>query len=161
MDNEGNVCLCGITRSTSFPVTADALQSLHGGDVDGFVAILNWEFSELLFASYIGGSGEDQSRCVWGDNNGNICSSGQTKSVDFPILNAFQSEPADKTNRADSCLLSFIKKLPYGIDEGNYEFDIKGDEIIIPGKSGNYSIFDYTGRKLKEANLLTESTCTI
>jgi hypothetical protein len=46
---------------------------------------------ELVYSSYLGGSGYDDGSTLVGDGAGGIWVTGATISTDFPILNAYQS----------------------------------------------------------------------
>jgi len=85
LDDTGSAYLVGNTGSTDFPVTSGAYDTdYNGGDADGFVAKLNPDGSDLVFATYLGGSDGD---VIWGIGRGNANSIylyGQTNSPDFP-----------------------------------------------------------------------------
>ncbi|MCK5152424.1 MAG: hypothetical protein KAQ65_11300, partial [Candidatus Thorarchaeota archaeon] len=57
-DSNNNIVLTGVTGSTDFHVTVDALQSSNAGITDGFIVKLSPD-GDLLYSSYFGGSGED------------------------------------------------------------------------------------------------------
>jgi hypothetical protein len=52
------------------------------------VAVLSADLSTVLYATYLGGSGEDSFRDVVADAAGNFCFAGATRSPDFPPRNA-------------------------------------------------------------------------
>jgi hypothetical protein len=57
-DPIGNVYVVGFTRSSDFPVTSDAIQSVFGAGIqDSFVAVLSPDGLRILFGTYLGGSG--------------------------------------------------------------------------------------------------------
>jgi len=93
-DSQGNIYLTGNTNSENFPVTANAVQnSFGGGDnlgSDAFVAKISPE-GNLLYATYIGGSGDDMGTDIAVDNAGNIYLTGNTTSANFPTINALQN----------------------------------------------------------------------
>lgn len=60
LDAGGNVYVASSTQSADFPGTAGFFQSTFGGGIqDGVVLKLTPDLSNILFASYIGGSGND------------------------------------------------------------------------------------------------------
>lgn len=60
LDKAGNVYVASCTRSTNFPVTPGAVQSVQGGgDQDGVILKFNNNLSSLLFSTYFGGNGND------------------------------------------------------------------------------------------------------
>jgi len=82
--DEGGVYLVGRTRSTDFPVTAGAFQTVHGGSTgDVFVTRLSAELN-LLHSTYIGGSGIDEGRVILLTNQ-HLYVAGYTRSTDFPL----------------------------------------------------------------------------
>jgi len=90
VDAAGNVYVAGYTASTDFPVTAGAFDtSYNGGSYDLFVAKLNALGSDLVYATYIGGSGDEgfihicPSDIAIGED-GSAFVTGVTLSPDFP-----------------------------------------------------------------------------
>lgn len=60
LDAAGNVYVASSTQSNNFPVTAGAFQTAFGGDTqDGVVMKWSSDLSNLQFASYLGGNGND------------------------------------------------------------------------------------------------------
>ena len=64
VDPEGNACLSGYTHSADFPVTPNAFDTSYAGSTEMFVLKLNSDGSDLIFSSFLGGSGRDET--VWG-----------------------------------------------------------------------------------------------
>ena len=94
IDNQGNIYLTGNTNSSDFPVTPNAVQNTFGGGdnfgSDAFVAKISSE-GNLLYSTYIGGSGDDFGTDIAVDNLGNIYVTGNTTSANFPTINALQN----------------------------------------------------------------------
>jgi hypothetical protein len=88
-DAAGRVYVTGLTNDTSFPVTPNALQSTNSG-VDAFLAVLSPDGQQLVYGSYLGGSGSDEGHDVALDAAGNIYLTGYTESTNFPVRNAVQ-----------------------------------------------------------------------
>jgi hypothetical protein len=86
VDAAGNAYVVGSTDSTNFPVTSGAFGRTPQGLFDVFVAKLNPEGSALLYATLLGGTGNDAGRCIALDADGNACVAGATSSnrVPFP-----------------------------------------------------------------------------
>ncbi len=89
VDAQGNAYITGLTTSANFP-TASALQSANAGSQDAFVVKLDATGGRILFATYFGGSGNDEGHSIALDNSGNIVVVGYTVSPNFPIVNGFQ-----------------------------------------------------------------------
>lgn len=85
-DARGNIFIVGQTSSRDFPVTDNALQKTYaGGSNDGVLVVLSADGSELIYATYLGGSGEDLIRSLALGPHGEVYLVGKTDSNDFPI----------------------------------------------------------------------------
>jgi hypothetical protein len=86
VDAHGNIFVVGNSSSRDFPVTPDALQPAHaGGTDDGVLAVLSPDGRRLLYATYLGGSGEEMIRSIALGPDGAIYLVGNTSSDDFPV----------------------------------------------------------------------------
>lgn len=81
--DESGVYLTGYTASTNFP-TAGAFQSSRGGGLDIFVAKFSPDGSQLRYATYLGGSGDDVTFAGAALDRGRIYVTGFTSSINFP-----------------------------------------------------------------------------
>lgn len=90
VDHWGNVYVTGDTVSRDFPVL-NAFQPNWAGSRDAFVAKLNIAGDELLYATYLGGSGMEQGYGIAVEPFFGAASViGYTTSNDFPISNPIQ-----------------------------------------------------------------------
>lgn len=80
-DAFGAVCLTGITYSTTGIATITAIQPSLGGFDDAFVARFNASSGHLFWATYYGGTEEDDGYAVAADAAGNIYMTGWTSST--------------------------------------------------------------------------------
>jgi len=81
----------GFYNATAFPVTANAFQKYHaGGTCDAFVAKLNPTGSALAYSSLLGGNTDDHGSDIAIDHSGQAYVTGNTESLDFPRMDAFQ-----------------------------------------------------------------------
>ncbi len=81
----GDVYVAGRTSSLNFPNTAGGAQANYGGDGDAFVARLNKELTQILQATYLGGSGGDDANALAvHPTTGDIYVAGITSSTNFP-----------------------------------------------------------------------------
>lgn len=84
LDAQGGVVVTGMTKSPDFPVK-NAIQSAYGGgETDAFVARLGPAGDTLIFASFLGGKGDDAGIAVSLDRQGAVYVTGDTRSADFP-----------------------------------------------------------------------------
>lgn len=92
LDAAGNVYVTGTTTTLDFP-TANPLQSGRGdgGDGDAFVTKLNAAGTALIYSTYFGGSGRDESNGLAVDAAGNAHIIGTTLSADLPLANPLQA----------------------------------------------------------------------
>jgi beta-propeller repeat-containing protein len=89
VDKEGCIYLAGNTINPRFPTTPGAFDTTYNGSNspshgDAFVVKLNPEGSEIIYATFLGGSGMDISGTVAVDAEGNAYILGCTSSPDFP-----------------------------------------------------------------------------
>ncbi len=91
VDWRGSAAVTGVSYSPDFPVR-NALQRSLRGKSNAFVARLEPSGSELIFSTYLGGSGTDQASDIALDTAGNLCITGVTNSKNFPVTpDAYQS----------------------------------------------------------------------
>ncbi|MCZ6675864.1 MAG: SBBP repeat-containing protein [Candidatus Poribacteria bacterium] len=95
VDSSGNAYVTGVTGSTTgFPIQS-AFQSTHdGGTIDGYLTKIDTTqtgAASLIYSTYFGGNGKDESRGIVLDNSGNVYLTGQTESTNFDLQNAFDS----------------------------------------------------------------------
>jgi hypothetical protein len=89
----GNAFVTGSTRSTNFP-TRDAIQPTYGGGPsDAFVANFD-SGGQLVYSTYVGGTGTDHGARVAVDPAGAVAIAGATSSTDFWTRHAIQSTNA-------------------------------------------------------------------
>ncbi len=84
IDDEENAYITGYTSSTNFPVTEEAYQKENAGELDCFVTKINYDGNDLIYSTYLGGSGNDISNSIVVDSSGHAYITGRTYSYDFP-----------------------------------------------------------------------------
>ena len=90
VDSAGQAYVTGRTESSDFP-TRQALQAGYGGAADAFVSVLNASGTDLLYSTFLGGTGLDVGNGIAVDGTGNVYITGETASTDFPTMNGFQT----------------------------------------------------------------------
>ncbi|MHA2106007.1 MAG: hypothetical protein ACW981_21475 [Candidatus Hodarchaeales archaeon] len=90
VDTEKNFYFFGSTRSEDFP-TKNAYNSTYSGRFDIFLSKFSPGGEELLFSTFIGGSGDEFAQSLFVDAFGYIYLSGYTSSSDFPTKNAYDT----------------------------------------------------------------------
>jgi hypothetical protein len=100
VDSLGNVYLVGHTRSADFPGTSGAPQPKYGGQSDCYFAKLSEDAGQLLYATYLGGEGNEFAEHRPGlAPDGSVLLTGVTASADFPTTpGALERELKGKTD---------------------------------------------------------------
>jgi hypothetical protein len=103
VDAAGNAFVTGFTDSANFPTSTNAPYPKIGGvysssfgsyPADAFVAELNSSGSNLVYSTYLGGSGKDIGWGIAVDLMGDAYVTGYSYSSNFPTVNALQSHQA-------------------------------------------------------------------
>ena len=134
LDSAGNAYITGKTGSGDLPTTVNAMDRSLGGYWDAFVFKLVPEGTSLGYATYLGGSGEDEALGMAVDAQGNAYVTGWTISGDFPT-----SSGSFGTHHVDSRDIFVTKLNPNGsqiiwsgllgglLDEQGYDIQIDQD----------------------------------
>lgn len=88
-DSAGAAYVVGVTQSTGFPVKNAFQPKFGGGSNDGFFTKLSSAGDQLVYSSYLGGSGNESCNRIAVDEAGAAYITGMA-SGPFPIKNAFQ-----------------------------------------------------------------------
>jgi len=89
VDAPGDVYVTGSTNSPNFPTVA-ATQPALGGGSDAFVTKISAAGTALIYSTYLGGNNTDLGNGIAVDATGNAYVIGNTSSVNFPTVGAFQ-----------------------------------------------------------------------
>ncbi len=89
VDSDGNVLVTGATSSSDFPHQS-AFDTTFSGR-EAFVAKITGDGRQKLWASFLGGSGDEFGHSVACDSANNVLLTGWTYSSDFPDLRGFDS----------------------------------------------------------------------
>ncbi len=90
IDTLGNTYVTGNTYSPGFP-TVNAYDSSHNGVYDCFVFKLNATGNGLFYSTFIGGTDYEKGVSIAVDVLGNIYVAGYTRSLDFPVVGAYDA----------------------------------------------------------------------
>ncbi len=134
LDSTGNLYVIGKTESPDFPVTPGAFMETHGGVADAFVVELNETGSELIYATFVGGSDVDNGHAIDLDILGHIHITGRTASTNFPTTrNAYDRTFAGLGEVAQWAGDAFVVKLnPAGSGPGDLLYS-----TFVGGASGD------------------------
>ncbi|WP_432661809.1 SBBP repeat-containing protein [Wukongibacter baidiensis] len=89
VDNTGSAYVTGLTSSLDFPLM-NPIQPVFGGVSDAFVTKVNPAGTALIYSTYLGGSDTDVGFGIAVDNTGSAYVTGQTSSLNFPLMNPIQ-----------------------------------------------------------------------
>lgn len=108
VDKQGYAYATGLTRSPDFPVTRDAAQQSLGGKSDAFLVKIA-PGGEIVYATLIGGTGEDLGNALDLDKSGNVYVGGTTSSGDFP------GQSTKRLTTEDDAFVCRIESVKHGI----------------------------------------------
>lgn len=150
VDASGQLYAAGATASANFPVVAGAFQPVSGGGQDAFVTKVSAAGNQLVYSTYLGGSGSvpEEALAIALDSTGTAYVAGVTSSTNFPVANAFQS-----TNRGGAD--AFVARLNaagsgllfssyYGGGGTDYAYGIALDQAGIIHLAGQTSSVNLT-----------------
>jgi len=83
LNGNGEVVICGGTKSNNFPVTPGAFHTTHQGGADGFAAVISTA-TGLVHSTYLGTASFDHGYKVQVDSSDNILVMGQTTGA-YPV----------------------------------------------------------------------------
>ena len=89
LDPSGACFVAGTTSSDDFPAL-NAFQSSRAGQADAFVAKIAADGKTILFATFLGGAGDDDALALAADGTGGVWVAGVTESSDFPTQGPLQ-----------------------------------------------------------------------
>jgi len=87
VDSAGNLYAAGWTEALNFPIVL-AEQAANAGGVDAFVVKVSPSGAGLIYATYIGGRGDDRAAAITLDSSGEAYVTGATSSSNFPLVAA-------------------------------------------------------------------------
>lgn len=125
----GNLYSSGIMRGAlggTFPATPGAFQTTYAGGYD--VALLKYDStgSQLLYASYLGGSSNETPHSMVMDGNGDLLVFGTTSSLNFPVTPGVVSP---SFNGGFDVFSDVIERYPNGSDMFVARISPDGDEL--------------------------------
>ena len=132
---DGAAIVTGSTDSGDFPATADAYCQHPVGGKDVFAAKISPSGSNLMYATYLGGSENDEAVGCAMLPDGSIAIAGSTHSSDFPVSeDAYQQKNHGTSNGFVACLNSIGSEMSAATLLGGTEYDeIKGIAVDSDG----------------------------
>ncbi|MEZ5046756.1 MAG: gliding motility-associated C-terminal domain-containing protein [Chitinophagaceae bacterium] len=115
-NNKKQYITVGGTKSTAFPVTPGVLINTFQGVTDGFVSILDSNFSTVVYSTFLGDASFDHAFKVQADEQNNIYVCGQTNGGTYPTSPGLYQNPGANIfiDHLDSTLSTRIKSTVVG-----------------------------------------------
>ena len=139
IDPTGNIYVASSTMSDNFYTTAAAPQKTLNGSQDAVLIKINAAVNNVLFSTYLGGSGADAGFVLAYDNStSNIYMAGGTTSNDFPGNKAGTIQPAFGGGTSDGYIAVFssagalIKSTYLGTSSNDVILGIQFDKFNFP-----------------------------
>lgn len=142
-DAAGNAYVAGLTDSANLPVAAGYDLVANGGS-DGFVSKFNAAGSALTFGTYLGGAGDDAVRGIALDSAGGIYLAGTTRSANFPVAAALDTNLSGSGDAFLTKLTAAGTALTYSTYFGG-SHDDGALAIALNATSGQPTIAGYSG----------------
>jgi len=136
VDAGGNLYVTGWTESLDFPI-AGSVQAANQGGVDAFVAKFDAAGTALVYATYIGGSGDDRGAAIAVDSAGEAFVTGATASTNFPLVSPIRPALGGSKTAFVLKLNSVGNTLLYSSYLGGTNYDM-GTAIAVDSSGNAY-----------------------
>jgi hypothetical protein len=141
--NDGSVFVTGYTLSLNFPTTEGAYQMINKGSEEVYVMHLSSDGSRLLWATLVGGTGQDIAWDLALGTDGRVYVTGVTRSPDFPTTQGAYSRTRDGPSDAfvlclapDGGSLVYSTLLGGENDDQGYSLEILDDgRVVLAGNT--------------------------
>jgi hypothetical protein len=152
LDGAGNVYLTGYTDSTNFPLRSAIYTNLSGspypelpiGPTDAFVAKLDASGSNLVYSTFLGGSGLDLGIGIAVDPAMNVYVAGYTESTNLPTQHAFATNYAGGGDAFAVKIDATGTNVFYSMYLGGTNQSVANDVAADPGGNAYLVISDTT-----------------
>ena len=145
VDSSGDVYVTGISNSSNFPTTSGSQSASYGGGGDVFVVKLDptgtvgsTSAPQLIYATYLGGSGTDSGNAIAVDASGDAYVTGSTTSTDFATTaGTFQTTPGG----ASDAFVAQVNSTGSGLVYASYlggSADDSGYGIVVDSSGNAY-----------------------
>ncbi len=145
LGSNGQIIVTGYTYSQDYPTTDGAFfESFQGGYTDGFLTVMNDDFSDIEYSSYIGGNDTDNPMDIGVSSGGDVFLTGSTESLDLPLTtDGFPApSPDDSGNaflmRLDPSMTSLVYSTYLGGTRSDWIYDMAimdGEAILLAGST--------------------------
>jgi hypothetical protein len=147
VDSSGVVYVCGYTDSSNFPVTGGAFSASYSGASDAFLIKFDPNANNLIYSTFVGGSGFEEFKRVLLLANGQVALAGYTTSDDYDITqNAYQPVLGTTSGNAVLTVLNLNAQGPAGLVYSTYLGGTSGEVAydLRQDAAGKFYICGYT-----------------
>jgi len=141
LDSEGNVYVAGSTKSHDFPTTPGAYDETHNVEdwYDAYISVLSPDLSELLYSTFLSGTGWNEIFSFALDSGGNVYVTGETGSGDFPTTpGAYNEEINGQFDAFVSALSPDLSELLYSTFLGGSSIDASWGGLALDSEGNVY-----------------------
>ena len=124
VDAAGTTFVTGYTSSMDF-FNTNLSPTAPGGNLDAFVMKVDSTGTRVLSAMYFGGSSDDEGHRIALDNSGFVYVTGYTISLNFPIVNGFQTKLGGNKD-------GYIMKIDNAVSQILFSSYIGGSQDELP-----------------------------
>jgi len=130
VDATGNAYIVGFTSSTDFPIiSGTAYQTINRGG-GGFFTKIDPAGANLVYSTYLSGTGVDRLQAIAVDATGNAYITGATTSTDFPLVSATAIQTTNNSvgSQIGTAFLSRINPASVGLGSLVYSTFLGGSK---------------------------------
>ncbi len=143
LDLSGNIYVVG-SANANFPLTSGAYQTTFYGTIDAFISKINpagGGTSDLVYSTYLGGSGNVSGKGIAVDSSGNAYVVGSTPGYNFPTTSdAYQPAYGGASSDGDNAFMSEINPAGGGSSDLVYSTYLGGSVGGTNGDSDGFAI---------------------
>ncbi|MBC8144924.1 MAG: SBBP repeat-containing protein, partial [bacterium] len=138
LDSVAAVYVTGVTSSSTFPITANAMQVILSGSSDAFVTKFGPDGSALNYSTFIGGSGIDGGEDIGVTSKGFALVTGNTTSNGFPTVNGAVQQTK---NGAQDMFIIELGASAQGLVYGSFLGGTANDSVISAAIVGETTLY--------------------
>ena len=131
IDSDSHAWVAGTTESTDFPIAGNYIANGLSGPQDAFVLQFEDGGSDLLYSSYLGGTGDEEAKGIAIDDQGFVHVTGYTTSADFPTQGAAPPDVLPYQSTYQGAGDAFITKIDPGLGLLSYSTYLGGNGLDI------------------------------
>jgi len=139
-DDEGNIFVSSVTSSSDFPMVNGVNTNYLGGLTDAILFKMDPALTQMMWGTFIGGSGADAAYTLKLDSLDNIFIAGGTTSADFPVPpTAYQPAHAGNTDGWIAKVASDGSAILYSTYTGTTDYN----QIYFLGLNNDEEVYVY------------------